>query len=68
MPMMWGTSKAIQCFAEEPEFVFGIDRVPNGLAYNGKLIVGEVCLAKGIFAVTLLENTTMLDHQRGKHL
>ena len=59
--MMWGMLKAVQCFSEKPEFVFGIGRVTNEQADNCEFVIGDACLAEGIFEVTLLENMAMTD-------
>jgi hypothetical protein len=57
IPMMGRTSQPIQCFLEQPVFVFGVGWITNRWPNDGTFIVGEVSLTKCVFAIALLKDS-----------
>ena len=55
VPMMRGSTESIQCFLQDPLFIFLESRFSNGRSYNCNLIIWKVIFAKRILEVTLLE-------------
>ena len=54
VPMMGGSTEAINCFLEEPVFIFLEIRVANWKSYYSDLIVWKSGVAECVLSVTLL--------------
>ena len=60
VPMMGRMAEAVKCFLEELKLIFIISWVTNWGVDDHSLICGQVCLAKCILAISLLENMTLM--------
>ena len=61
VPVMGGATQSIQSFLEKPEFVFGVRWITDGWADNGEFVIGQVCIAKCVFAIALLQDSLGMD-------
>ena len=54
VPMMGGSTESINCFLEEPLFIFLEIRVANWRSYYSDLIIWKVGVTERVIAVNLL--------------
>ena len=54
VPMMWGSTEAINNFLEEPVFIFWGSRVANWRSYYSDFIIWKGGIAERVLTTTLL--------------
>jgi hypothetical protein len=61
VPVPGRSPKAIESSVEKPQFILVVGRVAHRWADHHAFVVGELCLAECILAITLLENAAIAD-------
>ena len=64
--MTWATTETVQCLLEKPVFARLSVGITGWRADDGDFVRWQNAIAEGIFAIALLEDTTLFDSQTDK--